>query len=92
MRFYQFVLKNVFRRRTRSALTVTGMAVAVAAVVSLVGIAEGFKKSFLSMYEERSVDLIVSRAGIFNLIQGTMPEGVAKRVREIDGVADVAPG
>ncbi len=43
MRFYQFVLKNVFRRRTRSALTVTGMAVAVAAVVSLVGIAEGFK-------------------------------------------------
>ncbi len=44
------------------------------------------------MYQERSVDLIVSRSGIFNLIQGTMPEGVAKRVREIDGVAEVAPG
>ena len=38
MRFYSFVFKNVIRRRVRSTLTVIGMAVAVGAVVALVGI------------------------------------------------------
>ena len=43
MRFYSFVMKNVGRRRVRSLLTILGMAIAVGAVVSLVGIATGFE-------------------------------------------------
>ncbi len=94
MRFYQFVLKNVFRRKVRSALTVTGMAAAVGMAVSLVGIADGFKKSFVSMYEARQVGLIVSDKREWNPMFGTMPEAVATKLQAMktDGVTGVAAG
>ncbi len=92
MRFYQFVLKNVFRRKVRSALTVTGMAAAVGMAVSLVGIADGFKKSFVSMYEQRQVGVIVSDKREWNPMFGSMPEAVGAKVQAIDGVEGVAAG
>ncbi len=64
MRFYTFVLKNVVRRRVRSSLTVIGMAVAVGAVVALVGIASGFEHSFLAIYQRQKVDLLVQQRGV----------------------------
>jgi len=41
MRLATVVLRNILRRPARSALTVAGVAVAVAAVVALVGISRG---------------------------------------------------
>ena len=92
MRFYQFVLKNVFRRRVRSALTVTGMAMAVGAVVAFVGIADGFTKSFMEIYQNRDVDLIVSCKGGTQILNGVMPQEVGPKIAALDGVAAVAPG
>ena len=62
MRFHTFVLKNVFRRRVRSALTVVGMAVAVGAVVALVGISNSSIRSFLAIYERQKIAIIVQHA------------------------------
>ena len=64
MRFYTFVLKNVVRRRVRSSLTVIGMAVAVGAVVALVGISSGFERSFKAIYQRQKVDIVVQQRGI----------------------------
>ena len=91
MRFYQFVLKNVFRRRVRSALTMTGMAMAVGTVVALVGISDGFKKSFVELYQNRGVDLIVSLRGLSQL-NGVMPEAIYHDIAALPEVAGVAPG
>ena len=63
MYFFTFLLKNLLRRPARSMLTIVGLAVAVGAVVSLVGVATGFKNSFMKVYESRDVDLVVQRAG-----------------------------
>jgi putative ABC transport system permease protein len=91
MRFYQFVLKNVFRRRVRSALTMTGMAMAVGTVVALVGISDGFKKSFVELYQNRGVDLIVSLRGL-SQFNGVMPEAIYRDIAALPEVAGVAPG
>ncbi len=61
MYFFTFLLKNLLRRPARSMLTVVGLAVAVAAVVSLVGVATGFENSFLEVYTSRGVDLVIQR-------------------------------
>jgi len=53
MRFATLVLTNIRRRPMRSALTVSGVAIAVTAVVALVGIARSFEKTLLSIYESR---------------------------------------
>jgi len=91
MRFTTLVLKNVSRRRTRSVLTVVGLAVAVGAFVSLVGIARGFERSFLDLYRRHGIDLVVSRSGQIERSTTTLDERLGARIAELDDVRDVAP-
>jgi len=89
MRFFSFVLRNILRRPTRSALTVLGIAIAVAAVVALVGISRGFQRSFLAIYQRRDVDLIVQAAGAKQKASSVLPESLAPQIAAIRGVKDV---
>jgi putative ABC transport system permease protein len=93
MHFLGFILKNLLRRKFRSALTVGGVAVAIAAVVALVGIARGFETSLVELYETRSVDLVVLRAGSTERLASSLPEKVGDEVRRrVPGVRSVWPG
>jgi putative ABC transport system permease protein len=92
MRFSQFVLKNVLQRKARSALTIIGVSVAVTAVVSLVGIADGFERSFRDLYERRGVDLLVVRAGSSEHLSSSVPQQVGGQIRRLPGVRAVSPG
>ena len=92
MRFYQFILKNLLQRKARSALTILGVAVAVTAVVALVGIADGFERSFRDLYEKRGVDLIVVRAGSSEHLSSSVPQQVGEQLRALPGVRAVSPG
>jgi putative ABC transport system permease protein len=86
MRFTTFVFKNVFRRRVRSTLTATGMGVAVAVVVALVGLADGFAKSFLKIYSERGVSLIVTRSDAATILNSTLDSKVGDAIAALDSV------
>ncbi len=92
MRFSTFVFRNVLRRRIRSTLTVTGMAVAVTAVVALVGLSDGFNRTMLQQYLQRGVSLIVVRSDAVSIINTTMPEKVAHDIEAISGVKETCPG
>jgi putative ABC transport system permease protein len=92
MRFSTFIFRNVMRRRIRSTLTMTGMAVAVTAVVALVGLADGFRQSMLKLYVDRGVSLIVTRANTISPLSVTVPAKVAKEIEKLDGVADTCAG
>jgi putative ABC transport system permease protein len=63
MNLSTFVLRNLFRRKFRSVLTLTAIAVAIGAVVALVGVANGLEDSFLQLYKGRDIDLVVVRSG-----------------------------
>jgi putative ABC transport system permease protein len=91
MRFLTLILRNLWRRRTRTALTVTGLAVAIAAVLDLVGIAWNFERSFMTLFEGKGIDLVVVRAGISNQLSSTLDQRLAARLRGLEGVAEVAP-
>ncbi len=92
MRFHQFILKNVFQRKARSALTMLGVGIAVMAVVALVGIADGFERSFRELYERRGVDLLVVRAGSSEHLSSSVPQQVGKQIGKLPGVRAVSPG
>jgi putative ABC transport system permease protein len=92
MRFYMFVLKNVVRRRVRSSLTVVGMAVAVGAVVALVGVSSGFEQSFLAIYQRQKVDLIVQQRGVKQKLTSVLDAKIAEQIEAISGVKQVNSG
>ncbi len=92
MRLTTVVLRNVFRRPVRSALTVAGVSVAVAAMVALVGIARGFERSLRAVYESRGVDLMVVRAGSTQRFSSVLDESLGQRIATVPGVAEVSAG
>lgn len=92
MWFITFLTKNIRRRPLRSLLTVTAVALGVGAVVSLVGIATGFKSSFLELYGRMGIDLLVIRGGAARQLETAIPETLVERIRSLPGVREVIPG
>ena len=64
MHFLDFVLRNLLRRKVRTALTIVGVSVAIAAVVALLSITGGYERSSKDVYASHGVDLVVVRAGV----------------------------
>jgi putative ABC transport system permease protein len=91
LRFTTLIGKNVLNRPVRTALTALGMSVAISAVIILVGISWNFERSFLAIYRSKGIDLIIVRAGSSNQLSSSLDVTLADRLRQIDGVDDVAP-
>ena len=92
MRFYTFVLKNVVRRRVRSTLTVIGMALAVGAVVALVGVSRSTEQSFKDVYQDQNVSIIVQQRGKKQRLTSVLDTSLGKEIAKIKGVKAVNPG
>lgn len=92
MQFATMTFRNVMRRPLRSGLTLVAVALAVCAVVSLVGVANGFKDTFMNFYQGAGVDLLVVRSGSARRLTSTLDETLGDRIEALDGVVDVIPG
>src|SRR5437764_6151152 len=91
MRFLTLIAKNVLNRPIRSILTAVGLSIAIAAMTILVGISWNFERSFLAIYRSKKIDLIVVHAGSSNQLSSSLDMHLTDRLRQIEGVADVAP-
>ncbi len=92
MRFTTFILKNLSRRPLRSLLTLCAIAIAIGSAVSLVGIAHGFEQTFLAMYRNAEVDMLVIRAGSRNRLHNTLDQDLAMKIKAVSGVKEVISG
>jgi putative ABC transport system permease protein len=82
-------VKNLWRHRTRTALTVSGSAVALF-LFSVVGsVQDGLARLTRDRHNERS--LIVFQANRFCPFTSRLPEDYARKIRKVPGVAEVAP-
>jgi len=91
MWFSTFVLKNLTRRPFRSVLTIIAIALAIGSVVALVGVADGFERSFLRVYEGAGVDLLVVRGGRQRL-NSALDESLNDEILQVPGVQQALPG
>jgi putative ABC transport system permease protein len=69
MNLFRFALDNLYRRPARTMLTISAIALGIAAVVALTSIAWGFEASWQKANDARGTDLIVTRVASEN----TMP-------------------
>jgi putative ABC transport system permease protein len=92
MHFLSFIYKNVWRRPVRSGLTASGVAIAVAAVVMLVGISRGFETELLKVYEQHGADLMVFRAGVSQRLTSSLDAKLGDKIAALPNVEAVMPG
>ncbi len=82
--------KNVLRRKSRSLLTILGIAVAVCAMVAFLGIVSGFERDALDTFQKRGADIVVVQEGTPNQLTSNLDEGIEKRILQLDGVQNVS--
>jgi putative ABC transport system permease protein len=92
MWFTTFVLRNLMRRPLRSLLTAFAVAIAIGAVIALVGIANGFEQTFLTLYANAGVDMVVVRKGARQRMNSTLDEKLGEQIKHVDGVREVLAG
>jgi putative ABC transport system permease protein len=92
MRFTTIAWRNLLRRPTRTLLTVAGLGIAVAAVVALVGISDGFERSYVDLFHDRQVELIVQRASNSSNLNRQIDPSLREKIQTIPGVKEVFPG
>jgi putative ABC transport system permease protein len=84
-----YVLKSLWRHRTRTLLTVSGSAVALFVFTFVGAVQEGLARLTRDRQSERS--LIVFQANRFCPFTSEMPEDYARAIAKIDGVREVIP-
>lgn len=90
MRFLTVIFKNLLRRRTRSLLTIVGIAVGVAAVVTMTAIAWGFEKSWTKAYTARGTDLAVTKTTSKSPMPLPFDSSVQAELSKLPGVRSAA--
>jgi putative ABC transport system permease protein len=86
MRFNNLILKNVLRRKFRSLLTLSAIATAIAAVVALRSISNGFIVAFEQVYSTHGVDLVVSRSGAADRLSSSVDMKAVERIETLPTV------
>lgn len=86
MRFGSLIWKNLVRRPLRSALTLLALATAIAAVVALLGISQGFTRSFSDVYAAHAVDIVVSREGSADRLSSSIDEDFSMQIARLPEV------
>jgi putative ABC transport system permease protein len=86
MRFITLIFKNLMRRRLRSLLTLSALGTAIAAVVALLGVTNGFTKSFSDVYSAHGIDVVVSRQGSADRLSSSVDQDFVQRIENLAGV------
>jgi putative ABC transport system permease protein len=89
MLFVELIWKNLRERPTRSLLTVSGLAIAVAAIVVLWTTAWGYADSSRKYYAQRGVDIVIVRAGVSNRFTSRIPEDLKQVIASVPDVTRV---
>ncbi|TEU13281.1 MAG: ABC transporter permease [Anaerolineales bacterium] len=83
--------RNLFRRRTRTLLTIVGIGISVAVIVGLQGFTEGFVAQFETMMGGGGqADLMAVEADISDMEYSSIDERVGKKLVTVPGVKYVS--
>jgi putative ABC transport system permease protein len=84
------VLRNLLRRRVRTALTAAGVALGVGLIVALLSIANGARRTADELIHVGRADFGLFQAGTSDLTLSRLPEELATKVAREPGVAETA--
>lgn len=86
---WKYILKTLWRHRTRSLLTISGAAVAMFVFCCVGSVQEGLHRLTTGVDADRS--LIVFQENRFCPTSSRLPEDYARQIEELSGVRDVMP-
>ncbi|MBN1810643.1 MAG: ABC transporter permease [Anaerolineae bacterium] len=83
------ILKSLLRRKTRTLLTVIGVAIGVAAIVALGAMADGFAEGYSAIGGGSGADLLVMQSDAVDVAFSAVDEQVGETLVGLSGVKEV---
>ncbi len=85
--------RNLFQDKTRLALSITGVALAVMMILVLKGFQTGFYRQITAYLDHTPGSIVVAQEDVVNLLGATslLPDGILQRSESIRGVEDAIP-
>jgi len=83
------ILKSLLRRKTRTLLTVIGVAIGVAAIVALGAMADGFAEGYSAIGGGSGADLLVMQSDAIDVAFSAVDEQVGEMLAGLSGVREV---
>ena len=80
------VLNSLMRRRGRTALTVLGIAIGLASVVTLSGLTKGFMGQYSKLLNTDGMDLTARQAGASGIGYSAINDSVGRQINVLPGV------
>jgi ABC-type lipoprotein release transport system permease subunit len=84
------ILKSLLRRKTRTLLTMAGVAIGVAAIVALGALAEGLAAGYGALGGGSGADLLVADADAVDILFSAVDEEVGAALASLAGVKEVS--
>ena len=84
------IFKNPFRNKTRSALSIIGIAIGIATIVALGLITAGMQDSVQTTFNEGGAEITVSNSTSVGGNSGMITQATMNELKNISGVIDVA--
>jgi ABC-type antimicrobial peptide transport system permease subunit len=84
------ILRNLWRRKARSLLTMLGIGIGVAAVIALGAMAEGIAQGYAAFAGGSGADLLVTKSDAGDLTLSTVDEQVGERIAQVADVRNVS--
>ena len=81
------IFKNLFRRKTRTLLTLAGITVGVALIVALGTVAEVMRTGYMSMFSGSGADLVLMQRGAYDITLSAVDEDVIAQVMAMPEVS-----
>jgi ABC-type antimicrobial peptide transport system permease subunit len=83
------LIRNLLRRKVRSALTIVGVGIGVAAMVALIAIGDGMAAQLNTMLTRAEADLTVRQANVADMSFSALDESLGQRLRAISEIDQV---
>lgn len=84
------VVKNLLRRKGRTALTVLGISIGVTSIIALGALADGLEAGYGSVLSGSQADLILSDPDSFDLILSSVDQTIGDELLAMPEVAEVS--
>lgn len=91
MNLFTITFKNLRQRKARTALTILGVGVSIAAFVALTGLSKNLEDVMKETYKSRGTDLIILAAGTVDILSSSIDESYADEIRKMPEVEDLTP-
>jgi putative ABC transport system permease protein len=89
--FLALPLRNLGRRRLRSALTAGGIGIAVAGMLALLGLSRGLERNWLLSLQGKGTHVLAYKKGAIELLSASLDQGLAIPMRQAPGLTAVTP-